>query len=144
MTALVDYVVKHTVRGACRCGRCCDRVFGPDDEIPHTVSVEFFEVGLSTSGMPDADEFRRLVEEHRGEFGEVDPFDGEEHGFMELGGWIGDQGIAMQAMALGDILGVWQLRTPTRMMGHTLPEGMGMAMAQSGMVTIIAGENSDA
>ena len=59
-----------------------------------------------------------LTQKHRGEFGDCDPMDGGEHNYMELGGWIGDQGIAMQYMGLGVLLGVFNLLSPA-MLGLT-------------------------
>ena len=83
-------------------------------------------------------EFRRLVNEHEGAFGESNLFDGEEHNYIELGGWIGDQGLALLTMALGDMLGVWTLMTPTSMLGEIVPKDLRMNMASSGMVSIKA------
>ena len=143
MSVLVDFVLKNTQRGSCQCGRCIDADpdVGPIEG--HTVSVEFFEVGLAEGVEIGSEEFRKLVSEHSGEFSNVDPFDGEEHGFIELGGWIGDRALALQAMALGDILGVWRLRTPSNMLPAGMSDELRMSIAQSGMVTIIATEGED-
>lgn len=84
----------------------------------------------------NADELRSLVEAVKdGEFCTVDVFDGNEHGYMELGAWIGDQGLAMMLMGLGSLLGVWKLYTP-KMFG--LPDDLAMQMAAGGMVSIRA------
>ena len=103
---LVEFVLQHTERGGCRCGRCLDR---GNKRAPrgHTVSTGFFTV--SSVKDPDKDEFIRLVQEHPGSFAHVNMFDGGLHDFTEVGGWIGDQGVGMQCMALGHLLGVWRL-----------------------------------
>ncbi len=139
MDTLAEFVQANTTRNSCECGRCVDATDNPDTfPTKHSVSVEFFEVGLIDGLEPDAVEFRRLVNEQKGVFGEVNLFDGEEHNYMELGGWIGDQGLALLTMALGDMLGVWTLMTPTSMLGEGIPKEMRMNMAGGGMVAIKA------
>ena len=129
---LIDYVSKHALRGTCRCGKCCDlsREYDPPG---HTVDLVFF---LVSNDEGDASELKALVQSARkGEYCDVDLFDGKEHSFIELGAWIGDQGIAMMLMGLGTILGLWRLMTP-KMLG--LPDDLVMQMAGSGLVTIQA------
>jgi hypothetical protein len=97
------------------------------------VSVYFFEV--SAVGEPDAETFRSLIAGAReGHYNHVDPLDGEEHGYMELGGWIGDQGLAMQFMALGALLGLWTIFDPGKL---PLPKDLQDQMAGSGMVALL-------
>ena len=128
---LATYVRKHAVRGTCRCGRCVDRPAEESQPQGHTADVVFFEVANDGG---DADELRRLVEAAKeGEFCNVDVFDGNDHGYMELGAWIGDQGLAMMMMGLGHVLGIWKLFTP-KMLG--LPNDLVTQMAVSGMVSI--------
>lgn len=137
---LVEYVRKYTERGECHCGMCFDKGNKPEPggkevgEV-HAVDLMFFKVAKKDN--PDIAEFKRLTKEHKGDFRDCDPFDGEEHGFMELGAWIGDQGLAMQYMGLGTLLGVFDLLTP-RVMLKGLPEEMQMEIASQGMVTIQA------
>ncbi len=146
MSDLADFVMASVTRNSCECGRCADapdRDINPDinpDTVSgkHSVSVEFFDVGLIDGLEPDAVEFRRLVNAQDGVFGEATLFDGEEHNYIELGGWIGDQGLALLTMALGDLLGVWTLMTPTSMLGELVPKELRMTMAGSGMVAIKA------
>lgn len=133
--ALIEYVMAKSTRGECQCGECFDRGEKPDPT-GHTADLMFFKVGVA--GKPDADTFRRLTAEHVGAFGSVDPFDGDEHGFMELGGWIGDQGLAMQYMGLGTVLGVFKLLSPKTMLGDLIPAELQMTMAQRGLLTVVA------
>lgn len=129
---LRDYVAAHTARTACRCGKCLTD--GPGKLEGHTADLVFFEV--SAAGDPDADELRRLVRGARhGEFIDLEPLDGNEHSYLEIGSWIGDQGLAMQLMGLGTILGLWNLMTP-KMLG--LPAELVQQMAGMGMVSIMA------
>lgn len=133
---LSQFITAHTTRGECQCGRCIDRGTKPEPA-GHTADLVFFKV--AASGNPDKSEFIRLAKEHRGEFCDCDPFDGKEHGYMELGGWIGDQGLAMLFMGLGSLLGVFTLITPRMLLGDK-PEmkGLVMQMAESGMLTVAA------
>lgn len=137
MDTLADFVMASVTRNSCECGKCVDSTDDPDTfPTKHSVSVEFFEVGLLDGLEPDVVEFRRLVNEHKSVFGEVDVFDGQEHNYIELGGWIGDQGLALLTMALGDMLGVWTLLTPTGILGDVVPKEFRMQMAGNGMVAI--------
>lgn len=128
-----QYVIDHIVRGECQCGKCCDKDDKPDPT--HGVNMGFFKVGASNLGPGTVEEFRQLTLNTKGEFGDVDIFDGKEHNYMELGGWIGDQELAMQYMALGTILGVFKLLTPWVLL-PSLPEEMKMQMAEQGFLSI--------
>ena len=104
ISELADYVIYHTERGECNCGQCCDRGDKPDPT-GHTCDVGFFKVAARNN--PNAEDLKRLVaESHKGYYSETDPFDGNPHNYIELGGWIGDQGLAMQFMALSHLLGL--------------------------------------
>ena len=134
MSALVQYVLKHTDRNACTCGKCI--VSGENRVMTgHTADVFFFDV--CAKGNPNVDEFKKLIAEHSGEFCEVNLFDGEEHGYQELGGWIGDQGLAMQFMGLGVILGLWEVAHPVNMLKLERDNPLAQQMAGMGMVTIL-------
>ena len=107
MIDLTKYVYEHTVRGECQCGKCIDRGDAPDPE-GHTIDMVFFKVAVRNN--PTLEEFKALtVASKDGEFCSVDPFDGWEHSYLELGAWIGDQGMAMLYMALGASLGAFDL-----------------------------------
>jgi len=130
-----QYVAEHTERGECKCGRCADVGDKPDPAGPHTIDMIFFKV--ARKGEPDAQEFKRLTEAHLGEFEECNPFDGKEHGYIELGAWIGDQGAALLYMALGSLLGVFELLTPRNMLPD-IDDETAMSLAGKGLVTVKA------
>lgn len=132
MDSLVDYIMKHTTRGECSCDRCLDRDSKPDP-IVHVADVFFFKVTVTDS--PEISEFLTLTKAHKGEFIDCDPLDGEEHNYMELGGWLGDQGLAMQYMGLGALLGLFNLMTPRNMLPG-IPEEMMQQIAGQGMISI--------
>lgn len=137
MTNLIEYIRAFAERGACRCGKCVDAPANPDAEQPqgHTANVEFFEVSAREGA--DAEALRSLVVENKkGVFTDVDLFDGKEHNYIEIGGWVGDQGFALMLMGLGARLGLWQLLTPSSMMGALVPKDLAMQMAGAGMVAI--------
>jgi hypothetical protein len=135
---LRDFIQKHAERGACMCGRCFDAPPNPaafqPPAGPHTADVHFFKVRAVND--PSADDLRRLATEHKGEFNEVNVFDGKEHGYMELGGWLGDQGLALMFMGLGSVLGLWKLHTPESVL-HVTGE-LADKMAGAGMITIVS------
>lgn len=101
----------------------------------HTVDLVFFKVANDPNNPADAETLRTLIKEHRGEFNDVDLFDGNKHNYMEVGGWIGDQGLALQLMGLGAILGLWKLITP---MSLGITGDNAMQMAGMGMLSILA------
>ena len=125
---VAQYVTDHTERGSCRCGLCFDAP--PEATVPegHTVSVEFFDVSQKGA---DKDEYLALV---RKEFPHW--MDGKEHSYMETGGDIGDQGLAMQAMALGQLLGIWKLLTPSTLFGSVVSAEKKLEMAGAGYISI--------
>lgn len=105
MKNLVDYVMNHTVRGECQCGRCVDKGDAKDPE-GHTVSTGFFPVAAVND--PSKEEFERLVRGHSSEYAQVDMFN-DVNTFVGVGAFMGDQGLGMQMMALGHLLGSWYL-----------------------------------
>jgi len=141
-TSLNNYVRLHVQRGACRCGQCIDAPKNPELKQPqgtHTADMIFFSVSAIEN--PDKEDFIALV---RAEFPRW--LDGEEHNYLEMGGDMGDQGIALMTMGLGHILKVWTLITPKIMFGAYSPISelanpeLIMQMAQSGYITIIFGK----
>lgn len=135
VTDVARYVLAHAQRGECRCASCCDK--SGDDRQPtgHTVDVIFFLVSQSGA---TCDELRSLVSNAKdGEYCWADLLDGGEHGFMEIGAWIGDQGLALTLMGLGAIIGLWDLLTP-RTMIPGVDDKTAMDMAAAGLVTIMA------
>ena len=115
--------MQHTIRGECKCGRCFDAGNAPDPE-GHTADLVFFKV--AKDGEPELAEFKRLSAKE-GAFADCDPFDGKEHNFMEIGGWIGSQGLALQYMGLGALLGAFELLTPKTILGFEGEEAMRLA-----------------
>jgi hypothetical protein len=135
---VIEYVTAHADRGPCRCGRCSGPP-DPEDKQPagHTVNLVFFEV--SAKDNPDAETFRQLVIENKeGAYTDVDLFDGREHNYIELGGWIGDQGLAMMLMGLGTNLGLWKLLSPYTILGEDTPVALAMQAAGQGLLAIQA------
>jgi len=132
---LQEYIVEHATRGACCCGQCADAPPNPQEMQPrgHTADLCFFKV--SAKNNPDADMLKTLIKSYTTD-PVVDLFDKQEHSFIELGGWIGSQQLALMLMGLGTILGLWRLMTPRMLPG--LPTDMVMQLAGSGLVTIQA------
>lgn len=83
------------------------------------------------------DEFEQFVRQQKPVFGDpVDLFDGNEHGYMELGGWIGDQQLALLTMGMGEILGLWTVLSPVSVMKMEANDPLAQQLAGRGMVTI--------
>lgn len=134
MQELQKFVMEHAERGTCRCGRCVDHPGKDEQPEGHTIDMVFFEV--SAKNDPDAAELKRLIQANvKGDFGDLDPWDGKEHSYIEVGGWIGDQGLALMLMGLGAALGVWTLMTPKMLPG--LSDNLVQQMAGQGMITIM-------
>lgn len=127
---LVDYIRDNSYRGACKCGKCVDSGDNPEEHQPegHTVDLTFFKVALI--GEPSKDEFEELTADISELLKE-----GTEIGYMQLGGMLGDQGMALQVMAIGDLLGVWKVNSPESMLPFMDAE-MKMQMAGQGMISI--------
>lgn len=136
MSKLAEYVMQHVERGACQCGKCMDAPADPVKHQPtgHTADLVFFKVRATND--PKADELRELIRAHKGDYGPVDPLDGKEHNFLELGGYMGDQGLALMLMGLGSLLGLWSLMTPKTMLG--MDGDRAMQLAGMGMVAVQA------
>ena len=105
------------------------------------VDTMMFKVAFKPADKINKDEFIKISKSIEGEFNKVDVFDGQEHGYMELGGWIGDQRDALIFMALGAHLGVFELRTPASMLSQLSETEEGRAtqrqMAGMGMISIV-------
>jgi len=129
---LPEYIIAHTIRGECKCGQCMD-VGNRPEPTGHMADLIFFKVSAKDS--PDPEELKRLVLEHKEAFCNVSPFDGLEHNYMELGAWLGDQGLAMQFMGLCEILGLARILSP-RMLG--VDEASMLRIAGMGYLTIIS------
>lgn len=132
MSNLIDYILKHTNCSSDQF-KACPEISGTENP---AVNVFFFNVSIDESTSED---FIRLTNEHKGAFADVNPFDGEEHGYIELGGWIGDQGLALRYMAIGKQLGLWKIIHPGMILDVNDPQQKELAneMAGAGMVSIL-------
>jgi hypothetical protein len=146
MDELHKFIRKYAIRGDCVCGQCIDRKENPVQPEGHNIDVHFFKVGLDVLGFNNTPELRdslgkelqQLVSNNkRGIFTTVDLLDGGEHSYLEVGGWIGDQGMALTLMGLGSLLGIWELRTPEIMLGKLCDKATKDMMAGAGMINII-------
>lgn len=99
----------------------------------------FFKVAAADA--PTLPEFRKLTTEHAGEFCDVDPFDGREHNYLDLGGWLGDQELALRYMGLGSLLGAFRLLSPKAML-LGITDAQAMQLAGMGMLAVQAEAHS--
>jgi len=129
MSDLANYVREHTDGNECS---CCH-----DSQTPLAGSVDVFFFDVCAKNNPDADTLKKLIAAHSGEFGPCDPLDGNEHSYIEVGGWIGDQGMALRLMGLGVILGLWQVIHPVNMLKLERTDPLAQQMAGIGMVSIM-------
>jgi len=130
---LAEYVNRFVQRGDCTCGKCCDAPENPKQPTGHTADVYFFKVAAKEGASKD--DLSDAIKKYQGEFCKCDPLDGKEHSYIELGGWIGSQNLALQMMGLGAVLGLWDLMTPKSL--PDLPKELMDQMAGQGMVSIV-------
>jgi len=137
MKELHEFVAAWSQVGSCRCGRCMD---APEVAVVppgHTVNMIFFDVALIDK--PSKEKFIELTKANKtGSFNSVDMFDGHEHNYMELGGWIGDQGAALQYMGMGVLLDVFDLMSPITMLGLDKDNPLVKQGAERGFLSIKA------
>lgn len=124
-----DYVMKHSIRGACTCGKCIDAPKNPKNHQPkgHTIDLTFFKVANNGGSK---EEFERIFREEFPHW-----FDGKEHSYLQGGADIGDQGACLMAYGLGHLLGVWKCLCPETVMPF-LPKELKSQMAGRGMISI--------
>lgn len=120
--SLQEYIIEHTDRSECDCDKYAD--------------LFFFKV--ATKNNPSAEELIRLIRDHRGVWNQLNLFDGEEHGYIEIGAWLGSQQLAFLLMGLGSLLDVFELATPNIL--PKLDPGLKEMMAGMGMISICAKE----
>jgi hypothetical protein len=102
------------------------------------VSVHFFKVGLRGDADVTAEELVALIKDsEEGNFARI-TVDRLKAGpsYIELGGWLGDQGAALMFMGLGEILGLWDVVTPETMLRGTVNQGKADELAGLGLVMI--------
>jgi len=133
MKELIDYVLQHTIRGACTCGRCIDSVPNPEDHQPkerHMIDMTFFKVA-KTDGA-NKEQFLALVEKHIPKV-----MDGREYSYMELGPDLGNQEVAIRFIALGSLLDAWAALVPEEVLPF-LEKELKLLMAGQGMLALQA------
>jgi hypothetical protein len=116
-------------------GRLCEHCAEKEANEPTVKSADMIFFKVCAVKEPKADELRELIKNHKSDY-PIDLFDGREHSYIEIGGFVGDQGVALLLMGLGSILGLWKLRTPRMLPG--IPEDLVQAMAGIGYVIIQA------
>ena len=131
---IMDFMAKHTSPGSCTCGQC---IAAPDEErVPegHVVDTMFMKVALTNQDDADKETLRKELKSL------VEPLgilNGSSHGYITVGGILGDQGTALVLFALGDLLGLWNLITPLTLEPE-LTSGQALAKAQMGHVGMIS------
>ena len=125
--SLIDYVRKHTAI-----------ILGtPPENAPPVADTMFIKIAMDvTDGTPNKEELIELIKANKGEFCELDLLNGEEHSYITIGAWIGDQQDALLLMGLGSLLGMFELLTPEKLMPF-LPQDLKNQMAGLGMVGIV-------
>ena len=142
MDDLAKYVIEHCVRGTCTCGKCVDVPAKKSQPDGHTADVQFFKVALKNSQyLKDTDkgkiknDFIQLVKNHQGIYRDINILDGNEHNFIDIGRWIGDQGLALMLMGMGELLGIWKVDTPNKLAPDYSEETRNM-LAGAGYISI--------
>jgi hypothetical protein len=127
-----QYVLQNSKRGVCSCGQCGR----PTPDVPQdtrcTLYNGFFNV--TKLGSANRQRFAQLFVA-LGIY-PVNVQVGKEVTYRHLGAVIGDMDVALQAMALGDLLGVWKLNTPWRAF-KTFAEQERRELAKRGLVSVI-------
>ena len=125
---LYEYVMNHCEQTTCQCGHC-DCEAGKDEKLDgEYVNLTFFKVKAKNN--PMLKDFEDLVKASFPHW-----LDGKEHSYIEVGGDVGDQGIALMTIGLGHLLGLWQALSPDIMMPF-LPQNIKMQMAGTGYVSL--------
>lgn len=98
------------------------------------VDVHFVVIGFTEAAAGKADFIRLISDSEQGEFGAM-PLDRLVQGpsFIELGGWLGSQDLALRFMALGQHYGLWTVITPATL---GIEGAVADQMAGGGMVMI--------
>lgn len=83
------------------------RILTPSPELP-SIDVGFFHVVVNGAR---EDAFIRLTTEHQSDV-KIDPLENQMLSYIDIGAWIGDQGLALQWMAIAKHFGLVDLHTP--------------------------------
>jgi len=123
MSKLAEYILAHTT-------------MAPAGQNPQAANLVFFDVvaGPGASGA----ELRELLTASTDSYPTTMLFDGDEHSYIEIGGWLGSQQLALRLMGLGTLLEVWQLLSPRTMLGNDIPAETERKMAEMGLLSIQA------
>jgi hypothetical protein len=136
MEHLIDYIMKHSISGPCRCSDCNGPIATEPSLLPHSANLVFFDVALNRDDPPNAEVLRKLIQDnYYGINCDLDPLDGAFHDYFRVGAWIGDQGLALRLMGMGALLNLWTLMTP-----YTECEGIdddaARILARNGLIVI--------
>jgi hypothetical protein len=119
MQNLIEYIVAHTARGECQCGKCFDK--RSDRPAPeHSVNVHFFWV--SAVDGPTKEGLLALLQR---EYPDMDRLK-RGPSYIEIGGAIGDQALALRLIGLGGLVKLWPVITP-ELLGIAEPEASELA-----------------
>lgn len=129
---LVNYITSHVERGACQCVKCAEALDAPKQYQPtgHTIDLTFFKVAARNN--PTLEELRDRVEDTLPSL-----LDGKEHSYILIGGEIGDQGLALELIALGGIVGLWKVLSPETLLPF-MDDATKLHMAGTGMIALQA------
>lgn len=127
---LYEYVTTYATRGACTCGKCIDAPKNPEEKQPkgHSVNLTVFKVAMNDGA--DRAAFLLLVQTEHPHW-----LDGKEHNYLQVGGDMGDQGIALMTIGLGHLLGIWKALSPDTTMPF-LPDDLKQQIAGQGMISL--------
>ncbi len=128
MNDLIKYITENAIRGDCTCGRCVDSAVDPQQPSGHTVDLTFFKVAAQPEAK--AEDLLALVRTTAPHW-----LDGAEHSYLQVGGDLGDQGLALMVIGLGQITGAWKALCPETM-APFLPDEMKRQMAGMGMISL--------
>lgn len=123
MSELVDYVRKYAQMAT-------------RSEDARGTDVYFFVVQAAPGASGQV--LRDLIRKHQGEFCAVDLFDGEEHSYIEVGGWLGSQEVALGLIGLGTELELWKLLSPRTMLSRKVPAELEERLAGQGYISLQA------
>lgn len=99
------------------------------------IDVFFFRVRLRRELIEEEiEELKQLITDYQGDFSDINPLDGKEHSYLQVGGWIGDQQLALRLMGLGALLDFWSVMQPNLL---PLSPDMRKQMAGQGYISIM-------
>ena len=143
MDTLPQYIANHT--------ECIqnDKQLTPI-ELSKTADLISFKIKITNN--PCAKELKELVTDFKGNDGIFtkfntdtkilelfNPFDGEEHSYIELGAWLGHQHLALEFIGLCCLLNIATLLTPdTILPPNSIDKSMRLKMAGMGLITMMA------